>query len=161
MSEWPAVPSEQAERNAAAACHIGGIFFPYLAPIVAVALSWRRSRFVQVHALESLFEAMLLSLFALLVFAVSLAISLPALFELLRTRGESFEWSMVWTALIKSALVWVGLALVGLWYMIRSVLDAIQAMKGEWKPSIVSGKLAGKILGVDRRYLKGGDRAQS
>ena len=153
MSEWPTKPADQNERNAAAACHVAGIFFPYLAPIVALALSWKRSRFVQIHALESLFEAITLTVFTVLVFAVSLAISLPGLLELLRSRGESFEWSMLWAALIKSALVWVGLALVGLWYTIRSVLDAVQAMKGEWKPSIVSGRLAGRILGVDRRNL--------
>jgi uncharacterized Tic20 family protein len=153
MSEWPAKPADQNERNAAAACHIAGIFFPYLAPIVALALSCKRSRFVQIHALESLFEAIALTVFTVVVFAVSLAISLPGLLELLRSRGESFEWSMVWAALIKSAIVWIGLVLVGLWYTIRSALDALQAIRGEWKPSLVSGRLAAKFLGVDRRSL--------
>lgn len=153
MSEWPERPAEQNEKHIAAACHIGGIFFPYLAPIVGLAVSWKGSRFVRVHAMQGLFEAVFLSLFTVLVLAVSLAISLPGLLELLRTRGESFEWSMVWAALVKSAVVWAGLALVGLLYTVRSVLDAMQALRGEWRPSILSGRLAGKILGIDRRRL--------
>ena len=151
---WPAIPATQSERTTAAVCHIAGIFAPYLAPLVFLALAGK-SRFVRTHAMQSFFEALVLNIVLFVVMAISFLISLPGLLELIQTRGESFSWNMVWTFIIKSAVIWVALAIVSLVYIVLSILDARQAMNGEWRASLISGRLAKKALAIEPFRLPG------
>lgn len=153
METWPTKPPEPWERYLSVACHIAGISFPYLAPIIALIVARGRSKFLSAHALQSLFEALFLTLFLVLVTIVSLCLTLPKVLELIQTRGQSFEWSLIWTTLIKSAIIWIGFGLVSLWYTVQSVIDAITAYRGEWRQSIISGRIARRALKVGPQPL--------
>lgn len=143
---WPDVEATPHERQVAAAGHIASIFFPYLAPLVVFFVYRNQSRFVKAHALQAFFESLILSVVIFVLGAISLIFTLVKVWELVQTRGESFSWDLVWTALIKAAFTWIALGLVSLWYTIASVLQAVQALNGKWKPSIVSGRIAKRSI---------------
>ncbi|MBX7133415.1 MAG: DUF4870 domain-containing protein [Fimbriimonadaceae bacterium] len=143
---WPDVEATSHERLVASAGHIASIFFPYLAPLVVYFLYRNQSRFVRVHALQAFFEALILGVVLFVIGAISLAFTLVKVWELVQTRGESFSWDLVWAALLKVTFTWVAVAVVSLWYTFSSMMQAIEAVHGKWKPSIVSGRIAKRSI---------------
>lgn len=146
MSRWAVAPTSPDERLAATATHVLSIFFPFAAPAIAYFVYRGRSPFVAVHALQALFEAILLSVVLFLALAVSFVFTLIKVWELIETRGGSFSWDLVWTALIKAAVTWIILAAISLYYTLSSLVQAIRAGRGEWKPSMISGRLAARVV---------------
>lgn len=145
---WPAAPASPHERHLAAATHVLSIWFPYLAPIIAYFLFRRTSKFVASHALQALFEALILSIVLVVAGAISIAFTIAKVWELVQTRGQSFSWDLVWQAALKAVATWIILGVISLWYTVASILQAIQAYQGRWKPRFLSGRLAGRATGV-------------
>lgn len=147
---WPERAAIGYERHVAAAMHVASIFFPYVAPAIAYFVFRGRSRFVAVHALQAFFEALILNIVLIIGLAISLAFTIVKIVELIQTQGQSFSWDMVWQALIKAVATYVILALVSLWYTIASVVQALQALDGRWRSTLLSGRIAARIGGVKK-----------
>lgn len=133
-------PSLQ-ERKTAAVCHLASIPFPVVGPIAFLIFAFRRSRFIRLHATQALVEALLLNAVLMVSGAISLVITLVRVWGLIQS-GEGLTWDMVWESLLKSVFMWAMVGLVSLAYTIGSIFQAIRAWRGEWKPSMVSGRLA-------------------
>ena len=133
------------ERTCAAVCHIVSIFFPYAGPAFFYFVRGK-SKFVALHAAQAFFEALVLSIVLLFAGAISLFFSLRKVWELVETRGASFSWDLVWTTLLKAGATWVILALIGGYYLIASIFDALGALRGNWSPSLISGRLAKRLV---------------
>lgn len=149
MSRWVVASTTTEERTAAAATHVLSIFFPIAAPAIVYFAMRKRSRFVAVHALQALFEAIVLSIVLFLAMAISIVFTLVKVWELIQTRGESFSWDLVWAAVAKAVATWIILGLISLYYTVVSVLQAIRATRGEYKPSLISGRLASRFTGYN------------
>ncbi|HRI42746.1 MAG TPA: DUF4870 domain-containing protein [Fimbriimonadaceae bacterium] len=147
MSRWVVASTTTEERTAAAATHVFSIFFPIAAPAIAYCVMRRRSRFVAVHALQALFEAIVVSVVLFLAMGVSIVFTLVKVWELIQTRGQSFRWDLVWAAVAKALATWIILGLISLYYTIVSILQAIRAARGEYRPSLISGRLASRFVG--------------
>lgn len=145
---WPEVPATTEERHLAAGCHALSIFFPYLAPLAFFLLKRRSSRFVAVHALQAFYEALVLNIVLIVAGAISLGFTIVKVYELVETRGQSFTWDLVWTTLLKAAATWLIFGVVSAVYFLSSILQAIRAYRGRWKPSMISGRLAARSAGV-------------
>lgn len=147
MREIDTVPIRE-ERALAAACHLCRIPFPYLAPIGFFLLKRSTSRFVALHAAQAFFEALVLNVVLFVALGVSLMFTLAKVLEAIETRGQSLTWDDLWLALLKAAATWIILGLVSTFYAIRSVIQALQAYRGEWKGSMIAGRMARRVVGT-------------
>ena len=137
-------PSSQ-EKTIAAACHLLSIPFPYMAPLVTFFWKRSQSRFVALHASQAFFETLVLNIVLFIALAVSLAFTLAKVVEAVQTRGQSLRWDDLWAALLKAAATWIILGVVSFYYTVQSVLQALQALRGQWKGSLISGRLAKRV----------------
>jgi uncharacterized membrane protein len=140
------VPAETPEeRKLAAAMHVGAVFFPWLAPFIGIVLSGK-SRYIRFHSISSLVGEALAALFIGLVVAASLTHSIVTLYHQYQ---EGFRDFNLWTILIKSVAVWLGLFLFGLWNGLCSIISAVKALKGsDWGGRGLADRIARRWAGV-------------
>jgi uncharacterized membrane protein len=143
---WPDAEPQSSERHLAAGCHVASIFFPFIAPLIVYFVSRRASRFVAVHALQAFFEALVLNIVLIIAGGISLAFTIAKVWELVQTNGQSFTWDLIWTALLKAAATWLILGVVSFVYTVLSVVQGWQAFHGQWRPSLISGRIAQRIV---------------
>jgi uncharacterized membrane protein len=126
----PILAKEQ-ERNLAAILNFASIVAPYMAPILGLILG-RHSSFVRFHAIRNLMEQVVASVLVAALIVVSLGTTLYSL----STSGafaNGFDLSKIdiWQLILKSLVVWLALGAWSLWNTINSILDGLQAMRGE------------------------------
>lgn len=115
-------PTEvKADRDLATLVCIGAIFFPFLAPILGVAISKKGSA-TRYFSILNLIQQLVWGALQFLVVALSLGYSLYGLIQ------TGFDWKQIdWVAMmIKSVIVWAALALfqlINLISAIREILD--------------------------------------
>ncbi len=114
------------ERAFAALAHASGIFFPLLGPLVVLILKGK-SRFVKAHALNALIGMLMLNAFLFLIGAISLTITILSLYRHYQENWENFN---IWHVLIRSAITWIILGLIGVINTVVNIFQAIRAWKG-------------------------------
>lgn len=142
--EGRALPTDR-DRSIAAANHIVSIFFPLMGPIIVLAISWKRSRFVAEHAIAAIFDELLMKAILLIGGAISLAFTIMKVTELIQSGGQSFSWDLVWQAALKVAITWLIVLVVGIIVTIRTIWDAYLAYKGEWPDGWLSSRVAKRL----------------
>lgn len=125
-----------------------------MAPIITFVSKRSRSRFVALHAAQAFFETLLLNIVLFIALAISLAFTAAKVWEAIQTQGQSLTWDDLWAALIKAAATWVILGAISLYYTISNVIQALQAFRGEWKGSVISGRLARLVAPDAKRELE-------
>ncbi len=115
----------------AGAVNFAAIPFPYLGPIVGLAVAGRSS-FVRYHASRCLIEQVLATAILVVVVGVSLAYSVwnlvqSGVFEN-GIQLSKIDWLGI---LIKSVVTWIALALWNLWNLLNSLRDGMSALAGQ------------------------------
>lgn len=143
-------PLDTNERAFAALAHASGIFFPFLGPVVVLVLKGK-SRFVKAHALHAIIGMLLLDLFLLIVGAISLTFSIMNLYRHYQENWENFS---IWQLILRSAITWAILGLIG---VVNTMLNAVQALRA-WngKPAIggLTSAIVRKLVGKDTPELQ-------
>lgn len=139
-----AVPST--ERNLAAMAHLSGIFFPFLGPF-CFWLFAAQSRFVRFHSLHALVGALLLNLLLFTLGAISITLSLVSLY---RNYQEGWQHFNIWQVLLKSAVTWLVIALIGLANTIANVFQARGAFQGDTPQRGLTSAVVRRLLGESR-----------
>lgn len=121
----------QTERTLGAAVCLAAIPFPYVGPIVGLALQGR-SPYVRYHALRCLLEQVLATAVLAVLMAVSVSYSIHALVQS-GVFENGIQWGKIdWLGiLLKSVATWVLLALWNVWNVANSVRDAMGAYAGK------------------------------
>ncbi|RYG25067.1 DUF4870 domain-containing protein, partial [bacterium] len=119
--------SSQQDRTVAGGMHLASIVAPFIAPAVAGML-WGRSPFVAAHARRAIVEAIWSKLFLVAIAAVSIAISLWQAYGLYQR--DFRDWS-IWSVLVKFAIVWLIVTILGIINTVVSVRAAVAAYRGE------------------------------
>jgi len=133
----------------AAGAHLSGIFFPLLGPL-AFCLFCRKDRYVGYHALHALIGTLLLNLFLFTVGAISLAFSVASLWNHYQNGWKDFS---LWQVLIKSAVTWIILALIGLANTALNLFQAWGAYQGKLPRGGLTTILVNRITGRERAAL--------
>ena len=113
------------DRRLGALVHLASIPAPYLAPIIALVVACGRP-FVGYHAGRVLVEHLIAGLLTFLVIVTSLAFTI---YQLVQT-GFDVSRSIWWRVILKSVVVWLALAMFGLWNTIASLREAFVANQG-------------------------------
>lgn len=121
-------PVKQQEKTLACVMHVASIPFPWMAPIVGILVSGQMP-FVKHHSWKALKGQIVQVCIVGIIMAASLSHSI---YNLYHQYQEGFKDFNLWAILIKSAAVWAGLALFGLWNTIASIIDAVRAINGQW-----------------------------
>jgi hypothetical protein len=117
------------ERTWAGAMHLASILWPIVAPAVAF-LGWRRSSlFVASHALQALFETIVLNVLLFIATVASLTYTLVTLWGHYQDGWQDFS---VWPFLTRFAVGFVALGLLWVWNLVHSLRQALQAWRGVW-----------------------------
>ncbi len=137
------------ERNTAAIGHLVSIPFPIWGPVIFYFLHRKSSRFVSLHAVNILIGGLIQSMLLATALVVSALISLGQFLQ-----NPQFTWDLLWAILVKAAVVWVILGVIYVVDVVKSILSASRAQKGEWKPRGISGRMAERlVLRFDRPEL--------
>jgi hypothetical protein len=128
-SRDPIMHPRPSERTAAALMHVGSIFAPVLAPVAVYAISRNRSNFVAAHAWGAIREWLFLKLTLLAVGTVSLIYTITRLVQYYQADWQGFS---IWEFLLRFAVGYILLNIVGLIVTALSILQAVRAWKGHW-----------------------------
>jgi len=131
------------ERSLAATAHLSGIFFPFLGPF-CFWLFAGKSRFVRFHSLHALVGTLLLNLLLFTLGAISIAISLASLYH---SYQEGWQHFSIWQILLKSALTWLVIVLIGLANTIANVFQAKGALQGDLPQRGITSAVVRRLLG--------------
>jgi hypothetical protein len=114
--------------------HIGSIFAPVLAPVAVYAVARNRSPFVAAHAWGAIREWLLLKITLLAVGTASLIYTITRLVHYYRADWQGFS---IWEFLLRFALGYLLLNVLGLIVSALSMLQAVRAWNGHWPRSVV------------------------
>jgi uncharacterized membrane protein len=134
------VPSKN-ERSIAAIAHLSSIPFPVFGPIVTYILG-SRSRFVRFHALHALIGMLLLNTFLFALGAISVILSIVNLCRQYQENFVHFEW---WPVILKSAVTWLILLLIGAINLVVNFIQAKKAYDGNRFETGLAAKLANRL----------------
>jgi hypothetical protein len=118
------------ERLWASAVNLAAIPFPYVGPIVGLAVAGN-SKYVRFHAYRCLIEQIVSTIVIGFLMACSFGFSLYQLWKT-GTFENGIDLNKVdWVAiLVKGVVTWLLFALWGVWNTINSIRDALQANSG-------------------------------
>lgn len=108
--------------------HIATIFFPLIAPLVALVIS-QRSPFLRAHAVRSLKETLIVQTLVFIGLVCSLAYSVISLWHKYQENWEGFS---IVPILVKFVIVWAILGLLEVFNAISALRAAHRASRGEW-----------------------------
>jgi hypothetical protein len=137
------------ERAIAVLLNLGAIPFPYMGPIIGLAVGGN-SKYVRFHAYRCLIEQVVATVIIGVLMVCSLAFSVYQLWKS-GTFANGFDVSKIdWAAIIiKGVITWLLLAIWGLWNTFNSIRDALQANSGLLpKAAKWSEKKAMKMSGI-------------
>ncbi len=116
------------EKRMAALMHVAAIFAPIWGPLVGAAVAGR-SRYVRAHALQALYETLLLNLLLGVAMVCSLIYSISRLWYHYQTDWQHFSWTEF---LLRFAIGWLILGLLALINAVLSIRAAVKANAGVW-----------------------------
>jgi len=129
---------QKSEKTGAAVVHVADIFFPIVAPSIAWFVTRKKSDYIASHARQAIVEALWLKLFLGIAIAVSLTFTVLHVVELWQGGVENIDWwPEIWKAVLKFAISWILMTILGFINSIMSILQAVKAYQGEWPKSWV------------------------
>ncbi|MBX3118761.1 MAG: DUF4870 domain-containing protein [Fimbriimonadaceae bacterium] len=135
--------NDRSDRTFATLAHASGIFFPFMGPIVVLVLKGK-SRFVKSHALHALIGTLLLDAFLILLGIISLTYSIISLYRHYQENWENFN---IWHVIIRSAVTWIIIGLIGICNTILNLVQAIRAWNGKPAGGGLTGRIVRKFMG--------------
>jgi uncharacterized membrane protein len=138
------MPPTETERVMACIAHAVSLPLPVIAPAVLYFIHRRTSRFVSAHALTAAFESVLLNVAIALVVGASFAITISQVYRMVM-EGQDPTFEMVLGTALRAVGLWVGLGVVGLIYLVRTVVQAFRAYQGDEPRGFVAARLARRI----------------
>ena len=130
------------ERQGAAAAHASGIFLPFIGPASAYLIGGK-SRYVRYHALHALVGMLLLNAFLFTAGAISIGFSVYNLWRHYQEDFQNFEW---WPIILKSAITWIVILLIGLANTVANAIQAYRAYHGRWPGKSLSTAIVNRLL---------------
>jgi uncharacterized membrane protein len=127
----PAVQLEasQKERTMACVMHLGTIPAPIIAPICGLVIGGMKSKYVRAHALQSLYETLLVNLLLGIAMVVSFSYTLYSLWILYQNDWQGWDWR---SFILRFVVGWIILGALWLYNMISALRQAQRAMQGQW-----------------------------
>lgn len=119
------IPRSEHERLLGAAPYVASVFFPILGPLVGLVVL-QQSPYAKFHSLKCLRGELIMLLITTSIIVVSLSASIYGAIQVI-AHGQPFDWVAM---IVKSLVVWLLLALFGLWNTVSSILNAIRAYRG-------------------------------
>ncbi|MBX3095526.1 MAG: hypothetical protein KF812_01565 [Fimbriimonadaceae bacterium] len=141
-----ASPSKN-DRYLAAAIHGLGIPFPWGAAIIGFFVAGAMgNRYAKYHAAKAFLGEVGAFLLTATIVIISLAMSIPKMGPILQGQWDQVDW---WGIVIKSVVVWLGLAAFGLWNTITSIRMAMRCLHDEdWGKNKGTDRWARRLAGV-------------
>lgn len=121
-------PVQQHEKSLACVMHVASIPFPWMAPIIGLIVSGNLP-FVKHHSWRAL-KGQIITV--AIIGTVTIASLSYSIYNLYQDYLNGFKDFNIWPILVKSAIMWIGLFLFGLWNTVSSVIDALRALRGDW-----------------------------
>lgn len=118
-----------ADRNLAAAMHVGSIFAPFVVPALVWAVKGRQSKFVGAHARSALVDAIVFNVLLAAMMVASFVYSLIRLWNLYQNDWQGFDWQQF---VIRFLVGWIILGLLALVNTAISLRQAYRAYHGRW-----------------------------
>ncbi|MCE2939477.1 MAG: hypothetical protein ACK5UR_08820 [Armatimonadota bacterium] len=130
-------------RTLAALIHYAGIPFPWMGAIVGYFVAMATgNQYARYHAARAFLGEVAALMVTATVIIISLIMSIPSAQLVLQGQWDQIDWVAM---LVKSVVVWLMLALFGLWNTVSSIIQGTRALRQEeW----------GKNRGLDRLALK-------
>ena len=117
-----------ADRRLAALLHLGTIPAPIVAPIVGICL-FRKNRYVTAHALQCLYETLVLNILLGIAIVASFTYTLTRLWHHYQTDWQNFSLTEF---LLRFLVGWLLLGLLALINTIQALRAAAKANGGAW-----------------------------
>lgn len=117
------------EKYLSATVHIVSIFTPLWGPLIGWVWQRKKSPFVASHCWQALMETIVLNACLLGAALISLSFSAYRLWGYWQNNWEGFN---IWEFLIRFAIGWIIVAILGVVTTVFSVLQAWRAYKGQW-----------------------------
>lgn len=130
------------EKGLAAVAHIVSIFTPLWGPLIGWVALRKKSRYVSTHCYQALMETIALNICLFTAALISLCFSLYRVWGYWQNNWEGFN---IWEFLLRFAIGWIIVAILGVITTIISVVQAWRAYQGEWP-----GKKTSQPLPQDR-----------
>lgn len=147
MAEESAVPVTQDERTMATLAHALQVVGWWIAPLI-IFLIQRKSRFVSFHALQ----ALLLQIAYLILMGSFIVVWFAAFFGIMvHQHGNDNAPPLAF--FIMMPLIWLGFMGMFVTVLVIAIVYAIKAGRGEWANYPVIGKIARRILKMDRQEV--------
>ena len=116
------------EKRMAAVMHLCSIPAPFISPLIGLAL-YRKSRYVCAHSFQALYEAIFLKVAFAVAAIVSLTYTIVTLWNHYQTDWVDWSWT---NFLLRIAVGWAIVFLIGIATTIQGVIAAIRANSGKW-----------------------------
>lgn len=130
------------ERTLAAAVHVLSLFFPFLAPLIGYAIFRKRAQFIEAHALSALIDEVVLKILFVVGGAFSLIVTITRVVKHVQENGLTVSWDVIWPIVLKMGITWLAVAILGLYLLVKTLLDAFSAYRGAWPKGMIGAKLA-------------------
>lgn len=117
------------ERKLAALVHVGSIFGPLWVPLIAWFWQRRKSEYVAAHAWQAIRDLLFLNVILVTIGLISLVMTITSINQHYQEGWENFS---IWPVLVKFAVVWIIVAILGLINTVQSVIQAMKALRGDW-----------------------------
>ena len=115
--------------------HVGSLFAPILAPVAVYAVTRNRSEFVSAHALRAIKEWVFLKLGLFVAAAISITYTITRLIDLYHKDWQGFS---IWEFLLRFAIGYVLLTILGLATALISIVQAAKAWRGDWPRGVAA-----------------------
>lgn len=140
------VQSTSSDRSLAAAVHVLSIFFPLTAAGIAYLIFHKGKPYVAAHAIGAFMDEIVLKTILFISGVISLGFTITKVVSMVQNGENLFTWDMVWQTVLKMAISWAIVAVIGFIVTLLSIRQAYMAYKGHWPTKGFAGRYLKKSL---------------
>lgn len=137
------------DRSLAAAVHVLSIFFPLTAAGIAYLVFQKGRPYVAAHAISAFMDEIVLKTILFISGAISLGFTISKIVTMVQNGENLFTWDMVWQTVLKMAISWAIVAIIGFVVTLLSIRQAYMAYKGQWPTKGFAGRYLKKSLSAE------------